>query len=72
MTKEMSAAMKDKVRVGKTARDKKSGAWARNATNKLARASWSNGAEKQFPAHTCNGKGNSSKAHKGIKGSKVT
>jgi hypothetical protein len=71
MAKELSAALKDKIRVGKTAKDHKSGAWARNATNRLARGLWSNGTNKEFPTHTCNGKGNSSKPHKGIRGSKV-
>ncbi len=56
------------MRVGKTARDHKSGAWARRLDNQQARANWgmevkSCAGHRQtlgvpFPAHTCNGKKN--------------
>lgn len=48
-------------RVGKTAKDKASGAAARNASNKVTRASWMNDSKRSaanFPYNTCNGKRN--------------
>lgn len=71
MSAKVSPILEAKVRKGKTAKDKKSGAWGRRFVNLQTRASWSNGDTKLFPDSACNGKGNSSKAHKGIKGSKV-
>jgi hypothetical protein len=53
------------VRTGKTAKDRASGATARNAENKRIRAVWcetSNSVRtnRTFPAFTCNGKRNRS------------
>ena len=53
------------IRQGKTKRDHKSGAWARNQDNKNERADWRQQSEKtrsqaNFPWHTCNGKKNRS------------
>lgn len=60
-----------RIRKGKTEKDRKANAQGRNAANKFKRGQWSKGEEKNFPMETVNGKGNSSKAHKGIHGSKV-
>ncbi len=51
------------LRLGKTARDHKSGAWNRNARNKQERAEWNQDSKRSqntFPFHTCNGKRNRS------------
>lgn len=53
-----------RIRKGKTAKDRSTGAHAANRTNKEARASWQNevtggsrgGLVSQFPSGTCNGK----------------
>lgn len=48
-----------RIRTGKTLRDHKSGAHARNTSNKLAREACQKEDPKlktPFPAHTCNGK----------------
>ena len=48
-------------RWGKTAKDRASGAMARNASNKDTRASWCNDSKRSadnFPYSTCNGKRN--------------
>ncbi len=50
-----------KTRIGKTEKDRKSGARARNADNKALRAAWDNdnhATAASFPAFTCNGKKN--------------
>ena len=50
-----------RVRHGKTDRDRKSGAIARNYSNKRERAEWSRSSTAtvgNFPKHTCNGKRN--------------
>ena len=50
---------------GKTERDRRSGAMARNRANKLARADWERSkAGTKFPAETCNGKKNRRKEKK--------
>jgi len=52
-----------RIRAGKTAKDRKSGATARNYSNKRERAQWcqdSNATDGSFPRHTCNGKRNRS------------
>lgn len=54
----------NQVRLGKTKKDRASGALARTANNKEQRALWMNGSERVFPDHTLGGKGNSSKALK--------
>jgi hypothetical protein len=43
---------------GKTERDRKNGAFQRNAENKAARAAWQADSNKKavFPLYTCNGK----------------
>lgn len=73
LSKEMKArvlsANEERVRVGKTAKDRASGAASRNEANKAARREWRNESRGQqklvpFPAHTLGGKGNSSKAFK--------
>lgn len=55
-------AEKKIFRIGKTARDHKSGAWARCIRNKQERADWQKdtSSSKEFRdiAHTCNGKRN--------------
>lgn len=56
-----SGDSKIKPRVGKTGRDHKSRAWARNSDNKDQRASWRNDVKataNNFPYTTCNGKAN--------------
>ncbi len=55
-------------RVGKTTKDRKNGAMSRNKENVYARGQWSNGSDKQFPTHTCGGKGNSSVPYKVLPG----
>lgn len=48
-------------RIGKTKRDRASGAHDRNYANKLARADWNrniNASQSNFPYETCNGKRN--------------
>lgn len=52
-----------KIRKGKTAKDRESGAKQRNADNKRMRADWRNsmdarGKTDPFPRSTCNGKRN--------------
>ena len=52
-----------RIRNGKTAKDRKSGATARNYDNKRARAEWgetsnSSRSSSNFPRSTCNGKRN--------------
>lgn len=52
-----------RTRKGKTRKDKRSGAYARCTTNKLARADWQNNHEhkdglRDFPWASCNGKRN--------------
>jgi hypothetical protein len=42
-------------RVGKTKRDKASGAWARRFTNRALRVEWQHNGG-QFPLNVCNGK----------------
>lgn len=55
------------MRLGKTAKDRKSGAQARNATNKAARNEWraacidNDKANPPFPRLSCNGKKNRSR-----------
>lgn len=44
------------IRTGKTRRDHRSGAWSHRFANQEARAAWSNGVEKDFPVHSCNGR----------------
>jgi hypothetical protein len=46
------------MREGKTAKDKKSGAWQNRLENGAKRASWSRGELKAFPKECCNGKRN--------------
>lgn len=55
-----SLPAKLRVRTGKTARDRASGALARRLNNQQSRAAWQNDTtgRTQFPAHTCNGKRN--------------
>ena len=43
-------------RNGKTEKDRRSGAFARNQENKLERALWSKGVRLDFPYDRCNGK----------------
>ena len=47
---------------GKTTRDRASGAFSRNASNKASRASWENETSghtnEKFPSHTCAGQKN--------------
>lgn len=59
----MSYESNRKSHVGKTKRDKASGAWARRLTNQSARASWQNDHKrdqglKDFPWFACNGQKN--------------
>jgi hypothetical protein len=46
------------MRVGKTQRDKQSGAWHNRFENRSKRLSWEKGESKVFPVETCNGKKN--------------
>lgn len=52
-----------RIRTGKTAKDRASGATARNYSNKRERAEWGNNSSSTnstFPRHTCNGRRNRS------------
>ena len=54
----MSREANSKAHVGKTRRDKASGAWARRENNRQERASWQNdnkSTTKDFPFAVCNG-----------------
>lgn len=47
------------LRKGKTAKDKRTGAWGNRFVNQLARAEWQKDnrrSSQNFPLHTCNGK----------------
>jgi|WetSurSiteA1Bulk_404760.scaffolds.fasta_scaffold12997_7 hypothetical protein len=49
------------MRPGKTAKDKRTGAWDNRFSNREARISWQkdkSSTNKTFPFHTCNGKKN--------------
>jgi len=54
-------------RIGKTAKDHKSGAWAKRFENQALRAAWQHGDEKRFPYGTCDGHRNKQKAGKVVK-----
>lgn len=65
-----------RVRNGKTARERANGTFRNRFTNRQARASWQNEnrgtkGSSPFPAFTCHGKGNSSKARKWADGQVV-
>lgn len=55
------------MRIGKTEKDRKSGAQARNASNKAQRDAWRSACTANdkinppFPKHSCNGKKNRSR-----------
>ena len=49
------------VRVGKTTKDHKSGAWGNRFENRAARVAWiqdANASNSNFPRHACDGKKN--------------
>jgi hypothetical protein len=51
----------NRIRAGKTAKDREKGAFARNTANKAKRTTWvqnSNSTNATFPRETCNGKRN--------------
>lgn len=59
MSEDIYAAKR--VRVGKTARDRASGAWGNRFTNRAARVSWQkerDSTNATFPRDSCNGKKN--------------
>jgi len=54
--KEKYRSVEGPWRVGKTEKDRRSGAFMRNENNKAARRDWKRG--EPWPFHTCNGKRN--------------